>query len=68
VVNRLALGGFATLDADVALARGPWRAGLFVQNIANGQGRVWAGTIGGTDLVTYQRPRTMGVTLHAEFH
>jgi hypothetical protein len=39
-----------------------------VQNIANGQGRVWAGTIGGTDLVTYQRPRTMGVTLHAEFH
>ncbi|MFC3671359.1 TonB-dependent receptor domain-containing protein [Novosphingobium pokkalii] len=68
VVDRLALGGFATLDADVALARGPWRAGLFVQNIANGQGRVWAGTIGGTDLVTYQRPRTMGVTLHAEFH
>nr|WP_168557506.1 TonB-dependent receptor [Novosphingobium sp. SG720] len=66
--NRLALGGFATLDADFALLRGPWRAGLFVQNLADGRGRVWAGTIGGTDLVTYQRPRTIGLTLRSEFH
>ncbi|MBB3358154.1 MULTISPECIES: TonB-dependent receptor [unclassified Novosphingobium] len=66
VIDRLALGGFAAIDADLAIARGPWRLGVFVQNLANGRGRVWAGTTGGSDMVTYQRPRTVGLTLHSE--
>jgi outer membrane receptor protein involved in Fe transport len=69
--NRLHLDSYAQLDLQAGLRRGNLSAEVFVQNLANERGVVNTGAYGNLPNnalpVTSIRPRTIGLTLSADF-
>lgn len=66
--NDLSIGGTGTVDARLSIETGRWDASLFIDNLTDARGRIWASSGSfETGAVSRNPARTAGVALAANF-